>query len=461
VNATPKVRILFLAANPESTSRLDLEEELRSVETELRSVEFRDEIVLTAAHAVRPDDLVRLLRKVQPSIVHFSGHGSPDGIILRSETGHVAVHADSLARLFRERGVKLVVLNACFSDEQAEALAGAVDAVVGTTSNVSDEAARRFSTAFYRTLGDGYSVGDAFRDGGDAVEVHMLDDVFKSRGNMELVLCGAHQVPLSPPLGSILPPAESGTPSTSRPAASAAVDRALLMSLASHGIFFIPLKRVETGDVIALSLSPVSPQQSAFLATLRRDRDQEVGVAFALTGFLGKLTEARQEYRDSREQWHLTFTSGRADYGAGFMEMSTSGYSADDIATLRARRILLDETRERDRTDTVGFMNDTTLEVLIRGMNTPIEAIASPLPDLFAETGHDRDAFLHAARLLLVLYLRLCGVVEHVFMLDLAFEDADRLRVKFEGQRARRYSNEPAPIIAVHGTCVLRRPSPG
>src|ERR1700760_814777 len=108
-----KVRILFLAANPESTSRLDLEEELRSVETELRRVEFRDEIVVTAAHAVRPDDLVRLLRKEKPSIVHFSGPGSPDGIILRGETGHVAVHSASLSRLFRDRGVKLVVLNAC------------------------------------------------------------------------------------------------------------------------------------------------------------------------------------------------------------------------------------------------------------------------------------------------------------------------------------------------------------
>jgi hypothetical protein len=92
-------------------------------------------------------------------------------------------------------------------------------------------------------------------------------------------------------------------------------------------------------------------------------------------------------------------------------------------------------------------------------MNTPIQATASPLPDLFADAGHDADAFVHAARLLLVLYLRLSGVVEHVFKLDLAFEDTDRLRVDFEGQRAKRYSNEPAPIVSVHGTCVLRKRS--
>jgi hypothetical protein len=236
---------------------------------------------------------------------------------------------------------------------------GCPNAVIGTTAAVGDEAARRFSTAFYRTLGDGNSVGEAFRDGGDAVEVHMLDDVFKARGNMELVLCGAHRLPLAdaPPAADITAP----EPSRSTSAASAAVDHALLMSLAGHGIFFIPLNRAETGDLIALSLSPSTPQQSAFLATLRRDRDQEIGVAFGLTAFLGRLKEARQEYGNSKEQWNLTFTTGHADYGAGFMEMSTSGYSADDIATLRARRILLNEMRASDRTDTVGLMNDATL----------------------------------------------------------------------------------------------------
>lgn len=190
MNVAERVQILFLAANPDSTSRLDLEEELRSVENELRAVEYRDSILLTAAHAVRPDDLVRLLRKLRPAIVHFSGHGAPDGIILRNDQAHIAVDGNALARLFRDRGVQMVVLNACFSDEQAKSLAEVVSAVIGTTAAVGDEAARRFSVAFYRTLGDGHSIADAFRDGGDAVDIHMLDDVFKARGNVDLVLCG-------------------------------------------------------------------------------------------------------------------------------------------------------------------------------------------------------------------------------------------------------------------------------
>ena len=39
-------------------------------------------------------------------------------------------------------------------------------------------------------LGNGLSVADAFRDGGDAVELHGLTDVFHSGGEMDLILVG-------------------------------------------------------------------------------------------------------------------------------------------------------------------------------------------------------------------------------------------------------------------------------
>ncbi|HXA20216.1 MAG TPA: CHAT domain-containing protein [Thermoanaerobaculia bacterium] len=189
-------RILFLASSPETTSRLDLEDELSSVENELGGVRFRDEIELTTGHAVRPDDLVRFLRRLKPTIVHFSGHGSPQGILLRSETGHTVVSGEALAQLFRDRHVDLIVLNACYSENQASLLTEVVQAVIGTTDALGDEAARRFSTAFYRTLGDGHPLKDALRDGKDAVAVHGLVDVFHGSGNLNRSLCGPnHDLP--------------------------------------------------------------------------------------------------------------------------------------------------------------------------------------------------------------------------------------------------------------------------
>ena len=181
------MRILFLAANPRSTSRLDLEEELHSLEIELRGVKHRDKIVCKARHAVRPDDLIRYVLEDKPNVLHFSGHGTPEGIILRNDIGgDMPVAGKALERFLKDREVELVVLNSCFSEHQAPAIRGAVKAVVGTTDSVGDEAARRFAVAFYRALGNGFSIKEAFRDGGDAVELHGLTDVFHSDGDMDL-----------------------------------------------------------------------------------------------------------------------------------------------------------------------------------------------------------------------------------------------------------------------------------
>ena len=163
------------------------------MEMELRGVKFQVSIKMIAHHAVRPDDLVRYVRAEKPNIIHFSGHGSKGGIILRTDAGGFKqVDGTSLRRFLEGRGVDLVVLNACYSKEQAEGIITSVKAVVGTTDAVNDVAARRFSVAFYRTLGDGLNVSDAFRDGVDATLLEGFPDVFYKGGKENLVLVNAN-----------------------------------------------------------------------------------------------------------------------------------------------------------------------------------------------------------------------------------------------------------------------------
>jgi hypothetical protein len=183
-----KLRVLFLAANPLTTSQLDLEGELRSLKLELQAVKYRDSIELFSEVAVQPDDLIRHVRAYKPAVIHFSGHGSPQGIILRTEQGAQPVPGPSLRRFLANRGVELVVLNSCYSKDQAEVILGAVETVVGTTASVGDEAARRFTVAFYRSLGNGLSIREAFRDGSDAVALYGLLDVFHADGNLDRLL---------------------------------------------------------------------------------------------------------------------------------------------------------------------------------------------------------------------------------------------------------------------------------
>jgi hypothetical protein len=190
------IKILFLAANPAQTSRLDLAEELRSLEEQLRAVKYRDAIKLIPAHAVRRDDLIRLVREHAPNIIHFSGHGSTDGIILMNDKGgYEAIDGAILKRILIERDIDLIVLNACYSKAQADEIGDAVKAGVGTTDAVKDEAACRFTVAFYRTLGNGYSIKEAFRDGGDAAAMPSLPDVFYKWGELDHTIVGATRGP--------------------------------------------------------------------------------------------------------------------------------------------------------------------------------------------------------------------------------------------------------------------------
>jgi hypothetical protein len=184
------MKILFLSANPRATVPLDLEQELRSLERELGAVRHRDRIDLVARHAVQPDDLIRHVRTERPTVVHFSGHGTAEGILLRTDDGgYLPVTGESLQRFFKGRGVELVVLASCLSRPQAEQIATSVPMVVGTDGAVDDEAARRFSVAFYRTLGQGDTVTEALRDGRDAVALHGRPDVFLSYGALDRPLC--------------------------------------------------------------------------------------------------------------------------------------------------------------------------------------------------------------------------------------------------------------------------------
>src|SRR5437868_10858442 len=70
-----KHTILFLAANPVGTDRLALDEEARAIQEELEGGGHRDQFELVTRWAARPLDLLRDLRRLKPTVVHFSGHG--------------------------------------------------------------------------------------------------------------------------------------------------------------------------------------------------------------------------------------------------------------------------------------------------------------------------------------------------------------------------------------------------
>jgi hypothetical protein len=160
------VRTLFLAANPKDTNQLALDEEIRQITNKIRMSDGRDVLDVVSAWAVRPDDLIQYLNQYRPRIVHFSGHGSPDGeIVLVDDNGSAKpVSPQALKALFTtlRDNIEIVLLNACYSHVQAEAIREVIDYVVGMDTAIGDKAATIFAASFYRALGFGRTVQEAF-----------------------------------------------------------------------------------------------------------------------------------------------------------------------------------------------------------------------------------------------------------------------------------------------------------
>lgn len=231
-------------------------------------------------------------------------------------------------------------------------------------------------------------------------------------------------------------------------------DYALL--LVGDKIQVIPADHVEYDGKVRLLLRPQSPAVAAFLSALRDAPRGGVGAAWGNTALLAKVEAVSQVWQDGQEKWSVVLIPDTSDYGIG-MEMATSNYSADQLAELRARRVLLNEKLATRGNTSRAFTDDTIMEVLIRGQSTPIKVEASPLPKLYKELRREPDLFLATARLVAILWLRLSGVIEHVFHLDFRLREDWALEVNFSGQRARRYGNVDPPVIEVSGLCDLSR----
>ncbi len=175
-----KVVSVFLTANPVATSRLRLDEEIRAITEKIRLSEHRDAVELISMWATRPDDLLQALNQYHPHIVHFSGHGSPTGeIILVDNVGnHKPVTTRALKALFAslKDNIRIVVLNACYSELQAQAITEVVDCAIGMNAAIGDSAAIVFAASFYGAIGFGRSVQEAFEQGKAALLLEGIDE---------------------------------------------------------------------------------------------------------------------------------------------------------------------------------------------------------------------------------------------------------------------------------------------
>lgn len=172
--------ILILAANPKNTSRLRLDQEVREIDNGLQRAQRRDEFILKQVWAVRRSDFRRAMLDSKPNIVHFCGHGlGEEGIAFEDENGQAKlVSTEALSGFFElfADTVECVVLNACYSEVQAEAIAKHIPHVIGMNKAIGDSAAIEFAVAFYDALGAGKTIEFAYKLACNAIQLSGLPE---------------------------------------------------------------------------------------------------------------------------------------------------------------------------------------------------------------------------------------------------------------------------------------------
>jgi nucleoside phosphorylase len=208
LRAPHPITILFLAANPQGTGRLRLDQEVRDVSDALRRSQHRRQFELEQRWAVRLRDVQQAMLDLNPQIVHFSRHGQESGV--GGEAGrslfrqNVALEDDSileasqnatsglvfedaggnlkiasrrtLARLFRPFAdqVQSVVLNGCYSATQADAIAQQIPYVIGISDALGKRDESAFVVGFYNALGAGRLIEDAYKFGCNAISLEEI-----------------------------------------------------------------------------------------------------------------------------------------------------------------------------------------------------------------------------------------------------------------------------------------------
>ena len=175
-------KILILATNPEDTTRLYLDKEVRDIFECLRQTNYGDAFQVKQRWAVRLRHLQQAVLEELPQIVHFSGHGGGDaGLYFHDNDDNAkSVTGEALASLFRlisqKSPINCVLLNGCYSKVQAEAIVEYVPYVIGMNASIGEQAAIEFAVGFYRALGNGESVEFAFESGKVEMELHSTGD---------------------------------------------------------------------------------------------------------------------------------------------------------------------------------------------------------------------------------------------------------------------------------------------
>jgi hypothetical protein len=171
--------ILFTSANPVGSSPLTVSVDAREIAEGVGHPAFLTTFAVRTAHCGTPSELREALDRFRPTVLHFLGHGTTDGLFFSGPDALPRlVGTAEAAQVFKglTTPVRLVVLSACYNPAQMDVLCRYGEAVVAIEGSFSDAATRVFSSVLYMHLADGCPIPFAFEQARTAVSVSSPGD---------------------------------------------------------------------------------------------------------------------------------------------------------------------------------------------------------------------------------------------------------------------------------------------
>jgi len=245
----------------------------------------------------------------------------------------------------------------------------------------------------------------------------------------------------------------AGSRSTTRTARSISSSDAWVML--NDNFFLTESVETQANQAIILSISPTNSEQEAALRNLQPEQPynkKQIAYAYQDDAAMMQVESVLSKSIKGKTIFIVTLSRDPNSQRSSSMEINFNGYTPAQIAELRARLLLLNETPFLKNNNNFS-QSDSWVE---GGYDNAVKIKKNIFPDLWTKLKTQPKLFLLHARLVAVYYLKMSRTVEHILELKLGLIKGNVMSVKFRGQRKSSYiiNQEPA-VIQFQGSCPL------
>jgi hypothetical protein len=160
-DADGPLKVLFIAPD---VGGLSPRKQLREMQGAVDQTRHAASVRFKGVFDVHVNTLFEDLNRESPDVFHFSGKQSGGDILMRTEKGTLTTVSDmALAGMFQslDQGLKLVIIDTCYSLRCAIRVAKVVPCAIGVEGGIYEDEAVTFYRVFYQALASGRSLKHA------------------------------------------------------------------------------------------------------------------------------------------------------------------------------------------------------------------------------------------------------------------------------------------------------------